>query len=49
VLATVKVWPVDGGASIEVGATANLDASARAADGLPCRNEQLRDARHRVT
>ena len=25
VLATVKVWPVDGGASIEVGATANLD------------------------
>jgi hypothetical protein len=25
VLATVKVWPVVGGASLEVGATANLD------------------------
>ena len=25
VLATVKVWPIDSGASIEVGATANLD------------------------
>ena len=25
VLATVKVWPVDVGASIEVGVTANLD------------------------
>jgi hypothetical protein len=24
-LATVKVWPVDGGTSLEVGATANLD------------------------
>jgi hypothetical protein len=25
VLATVKVWPFDGGVSLKVGATANLD------------------------
>jgi hypothetical protein len=47
VLATVKVWPGDGGANLGVGGRPTLTASARAAVGLPCRNEQLRDARHR--
>ena len=49
VLATVKVWPGDGGASLGVGATANLDGVCAHRRGPPCRNEQLRDARHRDT
>ncbi len=50
VLATVKVWPVTSGASLEAGATANLDGvCARRQRAAMPENEQLRDARHRVT
>jgi len=49
VLDTIKVWPVDGSACLEVSATANLDGVCARRRRPPCRNEQLRDARHRDT